>query len=455
MFGVLTQKFGEIFQKLTGNARLNQRNVSEATSSVLRALIEADVHVPVARDLIHQIEKKALGTSVLANVTPAQQFAKIVYDEIALLLGASPRDLIDADQVRAKPAQPPQMNWKTPPAVWLVCGLQGSGKTTFCAKLAAYLQSAFQKRVLLGACDLQRPMAIHQLEILAQKASAEVFSAPDERDPSRVGRLALAKAASEGHQILILDTAGRTEVDQSLMDQLGGIKGALSPSEVLFVASAALGQSIAQTARAFHDQLQLTGTVLTMLDGDARGGAVLSMRALTGCPVKFESIGEGLGDLQPFHPLSMTDRLLGMGDTINLVRRAQAQFSEEDSRKIQHKLTTASFSYGDFLQQLQGVKRMGSLASILKMLPGMSQVEISDRSLIRMEALILSMTPAERSERDEMTHSRRRRLAGGSGTSIEEVNKLVKNFKGAKQFFKNMPTNLKQMQKMMGGKSWR
>lgn len=454
MFGVLTQKFGEIFRKISGNSRLNQRNVSEASESVLSALLEADVHVQVARDFVATVEKKALGAQVLSNITPSQQFAKIVYDELALLLGATPGDLVDSTAARATTQVDIRLNWRGSPAVWLVCGLQGSGKTTFCAKLAAYLQSKFQKRVLLAACDLQRPMAVHQLEVLGGRVPVEVFSAPGESDPRQVGRLALTKAASEGHQIVIIDTAGRTDVDENLMGELRDLKGALTPSEVLFVANAALGMSIAQTARTFDDQLKLTGTVLTMLDGDARGGAVLSIRALTGCPIKFEGIGERLEDLQPFHPLSMTDRLLGMGDTINLVRRAQAHFTEEDSQKLQKKLTTASFTYRDFLQQMQGVKRMGSLASMLKMLPGMSQIEVSDSSFIRMEAVILSMTRAEREETVEMTHSRRRRIAAGSGSSIDEVNKLVKKFKSAKQFFKNMPTNFKQMQKMMGGKSW-
>lgn len=453
MFGTLSKKLSEVFRNLTGQA-LTKSNVASASDGVLAALIEADVNVVVARKFVDEVGAKALGTKLIAKVTPAQQFAKIVYDELARLLGATSEEL--ADGARANLAKTlPRLDWRGSPAAWLICGLQGSGKTTFCAKLAAFVHRQHQKKVLLVACDLQRPMAVRQLQILGKSIDVEVFTIEGEIDPCALARRALAFAAQKGYQIAIFDTAGRLELDDALMQELESMKRALHPSEVLFVASATVGQSIAQVARAFHERIGLTGSAITMLDSDARGGAVVSIRALTQCPIKFESIGEKVEDLQPFHPMSMTDRLLGMGDTINLVRRAQQHISETEAKKLEEKLATSSFTYGDFLAQMQGIKKMGSMANMLKMLPGMSQLEISDRAFTQMEAMILSMTLRERKELDDLSINRRRRVAAGSGAQLDDVHKLVKNFQRAKQFFKNMPTNFKQMQKMMGGTPWR
>lgn len=455
MFGALSQKMNDVFRKLSGRFNLTEKNIDEASSQVLDALLEADVQLQVARNFIAQVKQNALGTKVIKNVTPAQQFAKIVHDELALTLGAAPEDLAEKKSAYLGKSSFPRLDWSKKPAVWLICGLQGSGKTTFCAKLAAYVKQQNNKRVLLTACDLHRPMAAQQLQVLAKSIDVEVYLPKGESSAMSVAQSALSWAVKQGHQIVIVDTAGRMEIDDPLMAELKDLHRALAPSETLFVASAAMGQSIANVAKAFHDQLLLTGSVLTMLDGDARGGAVLSIKALTNCPIKFESIGEKIEDLQPFNPLSMADRMLGMGDAINLVRRAQQHFSEQETQKIESKLTAASFTYEDFLQQMQGIKKMGSVANLMKLIPGMSNVAVSDSAFEQMEAIIQSMTKAERKELCEMNAPRRQRIASGSGRSIDEVNKLVKNFKQAKQFFKNMPTNLKQMQKMMGGAIWR
>lgn len=456
MFGALSQKMSDVFRRLSGGFNLTEKKISEASSQIFEALVQADVDLQVARDFIAQVQKRALGTKMMKEVTPAQQFAKIVHDELALILGATPQELAQQQKSgQTATLSTPRLNWAGRPALWLICGLQGSGKTTFCAKLAAFVKEQHRKKILLVACDLKRPMAAQQLDLLAQSINVDLFCSNEETDPISMAQKALSHAVKGGYQIVIVDTAGRMEIDADLMNELTQMRHTLNPSEVFFVASAAMGQSIAGVARAFHDRLNLTGAVLTMLDGDARGGAVLSIKALTSCPIKFEGIGERIEDLQPFNPFSMADRMLGMGDAINLVRRAQIHFSEQESKKLETKLASASFTYEDFQHQMQGIKKMGSVASLIKLIPGMSNVEISDGAFLQMEAIIDSMTLGERKEEQEMTMPRRQRLAKGSGRSLDEVNKLIKNFKQAKQFFKNMPTNLKQMQKMMGGAAWR
>lgn len=442
MLGALTTKLQGVFSKLTGKSRLTEDNVSEAVNDVRLALLEADVNYSVTKKLIKQIKEKALGEQVLKSVTPGQQFIKIVHDELVALMGGAEEKL--------------ELSGEVP--VLMLCGLQGSGKTTHCAKLAKYLKKHGNiKHPLLVACDLQRPAAVEQLSVLGSQIGVPVFSLPGEKDPLKVAKEAL-KAAVEGkHDLLIVDTAGRLHIDEELMLQLEKMKSLLKPSEILFVANAATGQDAVNVANEFNKRIAVTGTILTMLDGNTRGGAAISIREVTGKPLKFEGIGERVDDLQVFSPKSMADRILGMGDTVNLVKKAQEHFDEDEAQKLEKKIRTATFTYDDYLKQIQTVKKMGSIKSLLGMLPGMGQLPLNDfdeKEFYKVEAMILSMTYGERKEEHEITTQRRKRVALGSGTKIEDVNKLVKSFKQAKQFFKNMP-NMKQLEKMLGGSLWR
>lgn len=442
MLGALTEKMQGIFAKLGGKSKLTEENISEAVSEVRLALLEADVNYGVAKNLIKQVKEKALGDAVLKSVTPGQQFIKIVHDELVTLMGGKEGEL----------------DLKKKPAVIMMCGLQGSGKTTQCAKLAKYLKKkGLTKQPLLAACDLQRPAAVHQLQTLGEQIGIPVFAIPGEQDPLKVAKEALAKAKRDQHDLLIVDTAGRLHIDDELMKQLEELKKLLEPSEILFVANATTGQDAVTVAQTFNNRIAITGSILTMLDGNTRGGAAISIREVTGKPLKFEGIGEKLDDIQVFNPNSMADRIIGMGDTINLVKKAQEHMSEEEAKKLEEKIRKATFTYNDYLNQIQMVKKMGSLKSLLGMLPGMSslkEMEIDDKEFFKIEALILSMTPQERDERCELVPSRRKRISKGSGTTIDDINKLVKSFKQAKQFFKNMP-NMKNLEKMMGGTLWR
>jgi signal recognition particle subunit SRP54 len=334
----------------------------------------------------------------------------------------------------------------------MLCGLQGSGKTTTCAKLAAYISKTEKhKKILLAACDLQRPAAIEQLRKLGEGIGIAVFSVEGEKDPLKVAKKAVEKAGAEGFDVLIVDTAGRLHVDDELMLELEEMKKFLEPREVLFVANATTGQDAVRTASEFDKRVQITGTILTMLDGNARGGAAISIREVTQKPLKFEGIGERVGDFQIFNPRSMADRILGMGDVINLVKKAQENFDEEQSRDLEKKIKKATFTYNDYLKQMGMVKKMGSFKSILKMLPGMStfgDLDFSDKEFNKMEAMILSMTLDEREEKEELSFSRRKRIAKGSGVEIDDINRMVKGFKRVKQLFKNMPDMKSQAKKM-------
>lgn len=442
MFGTLTEKMYGLISKLSGQKKLTDANIADAVSEVRLALLDADVNYSVAKELVKRIKEKAVGDSVIKSVTPGQQFIKVVHDELVQLMGGEEAKL--------------EMSKK--PSIFLMCGLQGSGKTTLCVKLAHYLQKKNDcKKPLLVACDLQRPAAIEQLHKLAAQIAVPVFSIPGETDPVKVVRAALEKAKNGQHDLLILDTAGRLHIDEELMVQLEKIKEVSNPTEVLFVANAATGQDAVNVAAEFNKRIAITGSVLTMLDGNTRGGAAISIREVTGKPLKFESNGEKVEDLQLFNPASMADRILGMGDTINLVKKAEEHINEEDAKKLEHKLRTATFTYEDFLGQLQMIKKMGSLKSLMSMLPGMGQLkdlDVNEKDFFKATAIIQSMTPRERSEEQELSVPRRKRIAKGSGTTIDDVNKLVKMFKQAKQLFKNMP-NMKQLQKMMGGSQWR
>lgn len=438
MLGLLTEKMRGVISKLSGKHKLTEENISEAVREVRMALLEADVNYGVVKGLVKRVKERVLGDDVAKSVSAGQQFVKVVHDELVALMGG-----VEAT-----------LDLKKEPAVIMVCGLQGSGKTTHCAKLAKLLLKNKQcKKPLLAACDLQRPAAIQQLQTLAKQIDVPVFTMAGEQDPVVVAKAALAEANRERHDVLIVDTAGRLHIDEELMVQLEQMCGVVDPSEILFVANAAIGQDAVNVAAEFNGRLAITGTILTMLDGNTRGGAAISIREVTGKPLKFEGIGERVDDIQPFNPSSMADRILGMGDTINLVRKAQEHIKEEDAKDLEKKLRTASFTYDDYLGQIKMVKKMGSLKGLLSMLPGMgSQMldNFDEKEIFRTEAIIQSMTPEERMEKRDLAVPRRRRIAGGSGTSIDDVNRLVKSFRKAKQFFKNMP-NMKKLQKMMGG----
>lgn len=428
MFSALTEKLQQAFSSLIGKKKLTEQNIADAVREVRLALLDADVNYSIVSQFVKRVKEKALGDEVLKSITPDEQFIKVVHDELVLLMGTEESSL----------------NLKGYPSIILLCGLQGSGKTTQSAKLAAYLQKKeLNKKPLLAACDLQRPAAVEQLKRLGEQIAVPVFTSEGEVDPLKVAKSALQEAKAKGYDVLIIDTAGRLHIDSVLMEELKKIKSELQPQEVLFVASAATGQDAVKVAVEFDKNIQITGTILTMLDGSARAGAALSIREVTQKPLKFEGVGEKITDFQVFNPQSMADRILGMGDVINLVKRAEEYFDEEENKKLERKLKKASFTYNDYLKQMGAMKKMGSFKSLLKMLPGVSvdegEIEHSEKEFIKTEAMIVSMTVLEREERVELTPSRRRRIAKGSGTSIDEVNRMVKNFKRLKQLCKEMP----------------
>lgn len=442
MFGALTEKLTQVFSGLAHKKKLTEENISEAVREVRLALLEADVNYGVTKTFIKRVKEQAVGDQLIKSVTPGQQFIKIVHDELVALMGENEAEL----------------SLKNQPSVILLCGLQGSGKTTHCVKLAKFLKGKeYQKKALLAACDLQRPAAVQQLETLAGQAGVSFFSLPGEKNPVKVARAALEKAKTESFDVLIIDTAGRLHIDDALMQELEAIKSATQPDEILFVANATTGQDAVKIAHEFNERMEITGTILTMLDGNARAGAAISIREVTNKPLKFEGVGEKIDDLHLFNPTSMADRILGMGDTINLVKKAQEHLDDDAAKNLEQKIRKATFTYDDYLTQMQMVKKMGSIKSLMKMMPGMgalTDLDLSDEGFFKIEAIILSMTPAERQERTELVMGRRKRIARGSGTQIEDVNKLIKSFKQAKQFFKNMPS-MKQLEKLMGGIAWR
>jgi signal recognition particle subunit SRP54 len=428
-----------MFSGLMGKKALTEDNIADAVRQVRLALLDADVNYAVASHFVKRVKEKAIGDAVIKSVDPGQQFIKVVHEELMLLMGSKEAAL----------------ELKASPAIILLCGLQGSGKTTHCAKLAAYLQKKpHNKRVLLAACDLQRPAAIEQLKTLGGSISVPVFSLTGEKDPVRVAKEALAQAKRDGYDVLIVDTAGRLHIDEQLMQELERLKQALDPQEILFVASAATGQDAVKTAQEFDQRIAISGTILTMLDGSARAGAAISICEVTKKPLKFEGIGEKVEDLQLFNPQSMADRILGMGDIINLVRKAKENIDEKESEELEKKILKATFTYDDYLKQMSMMKKMGSFKGLLKMLPGMSgldTMDIDEKEFHKLETMICSMTLEERREKVELVPSRRRRIADGSGTKVDDVNRMVKGFKRIKQFCKEMPQLKHQMEKK-GGK---
>lgn len=425
MFGALTDKMQSVFSSFTGKNKMTEQNISDAIRDVRLALLDADVNYKVASNFVKKVKEKALGDTVIKSVSPGQQFTKVVHDELISLMGD----------------QEPTLKLKKDLSVFMLCGLQGSGKTTTCVKLAHYFQKQ-NKKTLILACDRQRPAAILQLKKLAEPTNAEVFTIESEDNPVKVASKGMEKAKKEGFDLVILDTAGRLHIDDQLMKELKKIKDISKPDEVLFVANAQTGQDAVNVAKQFDEKVEITGSILTMLDGSARAGAAISILEVTSKPLKFEGVGEKLGDLQLFNPKSMADRILGMGDVINLVKKAEECIDENESKKLEEKLKKASFTYEDYLKQMSMVKKMGSFKSLMKMMPGfssMGDIDLSDDKMKYIEAMILSMTIDERQGKEDLSHMRKKRIANGSGVKLDEVNRLIKGFKQIKKMMKGMP----------------
>ncbi len=424
MFQELTSRFENIFRKLKGHGKLTPENIAESMREVRRVLLEADVNFKVAKDFIAAVEKKAVGVEVLTSITPGQQVIKIIHDELVLLLGGSDTPLREAN---------------LPPTVIMVVGLQGSGKTTFCGKLANYLKSR-NRRPMLVAADLQRPAAVEQLRIVSQAASADFFSISNST-PLEVCRAAIGEARQRTKDTVILDTAGRLHVNEELMQELEEIEKTTKPHEILFVADGMTGQDAVNTAQAFVQRLDFSGVVLTKMDGDARGGAALSIKAVTGKPIKFIGTGEKVEALEKFHPERMASRILGMGDIVTLVEKASQAVDLQKARDLEMKLRRADFTLEDFYEQLQSVKKMGPLSQLINMIPGLGgripqDFEMDESALVGVEAIILSMTPEERRRPRLIDGSRRLRIAKGSGTSVQEVNRLLKQYEMMRKILK-------------------
>ncbi|MBP5228777.1 MAG: signal recognition particle protein [Bacteroidales bacterium] len=426
MFENLIDRLDRSFKILKGQGRITEVNISETLKDIRRALIEADVSYKVAKSFCDDVKQVALGQEVLKSVKPGQMMVKIVHDELAKLMGSSATDI----------------NLKGNPAIVLVSGLQGSGKTTFSAKLANQLKNKRGKRVMLVAGDVYRPAAIEQLKVLANSIETAVYTEEGVKDPVAIAQNAVKRAKAEQYDVVIVDTAGRLAVDEQMMKEIGALKKALNPSEILFVVDSMTGQDAVETAKAFNDVLDFDGVVLTKLDGDTRGGAALSIKAVVNKPIKFISSGEKLDTLDVFHPERIADRILGMGDVVTLVEKAQEQINEEEARKLKKKLIKSQFDYNDFYQQIQQIKKMGNIKDLASMIPGVGKaikdVDLDNSSFKNVEAIIQSMTPFERANPEVLNGSRRNRIATGSGTTIVEVNRLVKQFEQTKKVMKNV-----------------
>ncbi len=428
MFENLSERLERSFKILKGEGKITEINVAETVKDIRKALLDADVSYKVAKEFCDKVKDKAMGQNVLTAVKPQQMMVKIVHDELAAFMGGGSQDI----------------NVKGNPGVVLVAGLNGSGKTTFSAKLALHVKSKKGMKVLLAACDTFRPAAIDQLKVLGESIDVPVYTEEGEKDPIRIAKNAVAKARAEGIPVVIVDTAGRLAVDQQLMDEISALHDALNPTETLFVVDAMTGQDAVETAKAFNDRLDFDGVVLTKMDGDTRGGAALSIKAVVGKPIKFVSSGEKLQTLDVFHPDRIADRILGMGDVVSLVEKAQEQFDEKQARELKKKLARDQFTLMDFYNQIQQVKKMGNIKDLAGMIPGVGKaikdIDIDNDSFKSIEAIILSMTPAERENPDILNGSRRKRIADGSGTSLPEVNRLLKQFEGTRKMMKTVAT---------------
>ena len=435
MFDNLSERLERSFKILKGEGKISEINVAETLKDVRKALLDADVNYKVAKSFTDTVKEKALGQNVLTAVKPSQLMVKIVHDELAKLMGG---DTVD-------------VNLTGKPAVILMSGLQGSGKTTFSGKLARMLKSKRNKRPLLVACDVYRPAAIEQLKVLGEQIQVPVYSEPDSKNPVEIAKNAIQEAKAKGYDLVIVDTAGRLAVDEQMMNEIAAIKAGINPDETLFVVDAMTGQDAVNTAKEFNERLDFDGVVLTKLDGDTRGGAALSIRTVVNKPIKFVGTGEKFEDIDQFHPARMSDRILGMGDIVSLVERAQEQYDEEEAKRLQKKIAKNQFDFNDFMAQIQQIKKMGNLKDLASMIPGVSKaikdVDIDDNAFKSIEAIINSMTPQERTNPEILNGSRRTRIAKGSGTTIQEVNRLLKQFDQTRKMMK-MITGTK-MGKMM------
>ena len=426
MFENLSERLERSFKILKGQGSITEINVAETLKDVRRALLDADVNYNVARDFTNQVKEKALGQDVLTAVNPGQMMVKIVHDELATLMGS----------------EAVAINLKSSPATILMSGLQGSGKTTFSGKLANMLKKQEQRKPLLVACDVYRPAAIQQLHVLGEQIGVPVYSEPDSKDPVQIARNAIAHAQQEGLDTVIIDTAGRLAVDEEMMNEISSIKEAIRPDETLFVVDSMTGQDAVNTAAEFDKRLDFDGVILTKLDGDSRGGAALSIRSVVNKPIKFVGTGEKMEALQVFHPSRMADRILGMGDIVSLVERAQQQYDEEEAKRLEAKIAKNQFDFDDFLAQIAQIKKMGNLKDLVSMIPGVGKMvkdlDISNDAFKGIEAIIHSMTPEERAKPSLLDGSRRKRIADGSGTSVAEVNRLIQQFDQVSKVMRKM-----------------
>ena len=440
MFDSLSSKLESAFKVLKGHGKITEINVAETLKEVRRALLDADVNFKIAKEFTNTVKEKAIGAKVLTSLQPGQLMIKIVKDELTELMGSTSEEI----------------NLSSKPAVILMSGLQGSGKTTFSGKLAHYLKNKKQKNPILVACDVYRPAAIDQLNILGEQIGVEVYSNLEEKNPVKIAEKAISEAKQKNKDLVIIDTAGRLAVDEVLMKEISDIHSAVSPDETLFVVDSMTGQDAVNTAKVFHDKLNFDGVILTKLDGDTRGGAALSIKSVVDKPIKFIGTGEKMEALDIFYPERMADRILGMGDVVSLVERAQEQFDQDEARKISKKIAKNQFSFDDFLSQIQQVKKMGNMKDLIGMIPGagkmMGDIDIDDDAFKYIEVIIGSMTPKERSQPAILNHSRKNRIAKGAGRDINEVNQLIKQFNQMSKMMKMMQGGKgKQMMQMFQG----
>jgi signal recognition particle subunit SRP54 len=433
MFDNLQSRLDKAFKTLKGQGRISEINVAETVKEIRKALLDADVSFKIAKDFTNDVKEKALGLNVLTSISPGQLMTKVVHDELVTLFGGTTSEL----------------NIKGNPAIILIAGLQGSGKTTFSGKLAKYLKDK-GKKVLLVAGDVYRPAAINQIKVLGSQVEVQVYAEEENKNPVQIAQNAIAKAKSENLDIVIIDTAGRLSIDEEMMREIKQVKLAVQPHEILFVVDSMTGQDAVNTAKAFNDVLDFSGVVLTKLDGDTRGGAALSIKSIVDRPIKFISNGEKMDAISVFHPDRMANRILGMGDIVSLVEKAQANYDKDEAERLQRKINKNEFNFDDFLKQLQQIKKMGNLKDLMAMIPGVGKaikdIDISDDAFKGVEAIIHSMTPLERSKPEVLNGSRRKRIADGSGTSVTEVNKLIKQFEDMRKMMKSF-TKMKGMGK--------
>lgn len=425
LFNSLSERFNHIFSKLKNRGRLTELEIKEAMREVRMALLEADVNYLVAKDFVKTVSEKAVGDQVLKSLTPSQQVIKIVKEELTNLMSSNNQKLQVSSSL---------------PTVIMMCGLQGAGKTTMCAKLGAYLKKSGKKPMLV-ACDIYRPAAINQLQIVGKQAGVEVFERGTQ-NPVKTAQQAVEHAKKQGFDTVIIDTAGRLHINQELMDELKNIKAKVSPTEILLVVDAMTGQDAVTVAESFNKDLDITGVVLTKLDGDTRGGAALSIKAITGKPIKFTGVGEKIGDIEPFHPDRIASRILGMGDVLSLIEKAQEAVSEEEAKALEKKFRENSFTFDDYLKQIESIKKMGNIKDLLSMIPGIGgkikNLDIDEHQILVNKAIIQSMTPQERLMPEIIKASRRQRIAKGSGTSVQQVNQLLKQFEQSKEMMKQL-----------------